>query len=116
MPSGVACATSGATAQPIVPTPAIATAAPGRIFMTMVRRLIAAMCLLPCLNFFGALQRPTFIGQRRLVLRHFKLFSAFFIEVRQTLAHLNSNRLVEQSGYSSERLRVFSDQLPRVRR
>jgi hypothetical protein len=66
--------------------------------------------------YFGALQRPTFIGQRRLVLRHFKLFSAFFIEVRQTLAHLNSNRLVEQSGYSSEHLRVFSDQLPRVRR
>jgi len=48
----MASATSGATAQPIVPTPATATTAPGRIFVSIARRLIAAMSFLLRSNAF----------------------------------------------------------------
>jgi hypothetical protein len=51
MPNGIASAAFGAMAQPIVLTPAMATAAPGRISVSIVRRLIA-MCLLPCSRIF----------------------------------------------------------------
>jgi hypothetical protein len=37
----------------------------------------------------------------------------FCVEVRQTCTHLNSNRLVDQSGDSSAHVRVFSYQLMR---
>jgi hypothetical protein len=46
-------------------------------------------------------------------LQRFKLSSTFCIEARQTYTHLNSNRLVDQSGYSSGEVRVFSYQLAR---
>jgi hypothetical protein len=55
---------------------------------------------------FRALQSPGSLQRN-------KLSSTFCVEVRQTCVHLNSNRLVDQSGYSSGPARVFSYQLAR---
>jgi hypothetical protein len=61
MPNGIASAIFGAMIQPVVVTPAIAMAAPGRISVSIARRLIV-MCLFLC--------RGTKFGQKLLKPQH----------------------------------------------
>ena len=59
--------------------------------------------------FFRALQSHDVCQVKPLgSLQRFKLSSTFCLEGRQICTHLNSNRLVDQSGYSSGQVRVFS--------
>ena len=83
--------------------------------MSIARRLIASMSFLPCPNAFFERCRSHNICQVKSLgsLQRFKLSSTFCIEAHQTYTHLNSNRLVDQSGYSSGEVRVFSYQLAR---
>jgi hypothetical protein len=68
----------------------------------------------PCPNVFERCGRHDIVERSRVApAQHVKLCSTFCIEARQTYIHLNSNRLVDQSGDSSASVRVFSYQLAR---
>ena len=117
--NGTAFAASGAIANVIVPAPATAMAAPGRMFMIRVRRVIAFMCLaskylasvclLPCLMLVwercitpGRVARGRSTPCNARIVRHLARQAA-----RQTVRHLKSSRAAEQSGHSSGQGHVF---------
>jgi hypothetical protein len=66
--------------------------------------------------FLRALQKPQHLYLSREVVWPFATLQVIqppCIEAYQTYAHLNSDRLVDQSGYSSAQVRVSSYQLAR---